>query len=104
MITLLKKTLLNGATTTGAGASVSCERAKGWTFVIEATSVSSGATIDIQAEIAGSFFTVHSETITASGSYMVRDDHGHYEKIRANISTRSDGTYSVYARGTTHSL
>ena len=35
---------------------------------------------------------------------MIRDDHGHYEKIRGNVSAWTDGTYNVYARGTTDSL
>jgi len=46
----------------------------------------------------------HSEDVTADGAIMVRDDHGHYEKIRANLSARTDGTYSVFATGTTDSL
>jgi hypothetical protein len=35
---------------------------------------------------------------------MIRDDHGHYEKIRANISAYTSGTHSVYASGTVDSL
>lgn len=104
LITLFKKTLLDGATSAAPGSSISSERAKGWTFVIAASDVTNGAVVDIEAEIAGIWFVIHRETVEANGSFMIRDDHGHYEKIRGNISTYQDGTYRVHARGTTHSL
>ena len=102
--TLSKKTLLSSVTSTGAGSSFSVERSKGWTFVIASSSVTTGATVDIEAYIGGSWFVVHSQAVTANGSILVRDDHGHYEQIRGNVSARTDGTYSVYATGTTDSL
>lgn len=102
--TLSKKTLLSSVTSTGAGSEFSVERSKGWTFVIVSSSVTTGGTVDIEAYIGGSWFVVHSQAVTADGAVMVRDDHGHYEKIRANLSARTDGTYSVFATGTTDSL
>jgi hypothetical protein len=95
--TLSKKTLLSSVTSTGAGSSFSVERSKGWTFVIVSSSVTTGGTVDIEAYIGGSWFVVHSQAVTADGAVLVRDDHGHYEKIRANLSARTDGTYSVFA-------
>jgi len=35
---------------------------------------------------------------------MIRDDHGHYEQIRANVTAYTSGTHSVYATGTVASL
>ena len=102
--TLSKKTLLSAVDSTGAGSSFSVERSKGWTFVIVSSSVTTGGTVDIEAYIGGSWFVVHSQAVTADGAVLVRDDHGHYEKIRANLSARTDGTYSVFATGTTDSL
>ena len=104
--TLDKKTLLSSATSSGAGNSFSVERSKGWTFVIAASSVTSGATVDIEAYFSDSsaWHVVHSQSVTGDGSVMIRDDHGHYEKIRANVSSYTDGTYSVYATGTVDSL
>ena len=104
--TLDKKTLLSSATSSGAGNSFSVERSKGWTFVIVSSSVTSGATVDIEAYFSDSsaWHVVHSQTVTGDGSTMIRDDHGHYEKIRAKVSSRVDGTYSVYATGTVDSL
>ena len=101
--TLDKKTLLSSATSSGAGSAFSVERSKGWTFVI-ATESAGAATVDIEAWIGGAWHVVHSQSVSALGSVMVRDDHGHYEKIRAKVSSRVDGTYSVYAPGTVDSL
>ena len=102
--TLEKKTLLSSVVTTGAGSAFSVERSKGWTFVIASSAVTTGGTVDIEAYIGGSWYVLHSEAITADGAIMVRDDHGHYEKIRGNVSVRTDGTYSIYGTGTTDSL
>ena len=85
MRSLDKKTLLLNGTSQAHGTEVSVERDKGWTFVIE-TSVAGAATVDIEAWIGGAWRVVHSQSVSALGSVMVRDDHGHYEKIRANIS------------------
>ena len=101
--TLDKKTLLSSATNgAGAGNAFSVERSKGWTFVI-ATESAGTATIDIEAWIGGAWHVVHSQSVSAEGSVMVRDDHGHYEKLRANPSITA-GTHSVYATGTVDSL
>ena len=104
--TLDKKTLLSSVTDNGAGSAFSVERSKGWTFVIVSSSVTSGATVDIEAYFSDSsaWHVVHSQSVTGDGSVMIRDDHGHYEKIRAKVSSRVDGTYSVYATGTVDSL
>ena len=102
--TLSKKTLLSAVDSTGAGSSFSVERSKGWTFIIASSSVTTGGTVDIEAYIGGAWYVIHSEDVTADGAVMVRDDHGHYEKIRGNVSARTDGTYSVFATGSTDSL
>jgi len=101
--TLDKKTLLSDATSAGAGSAFGVERTKGWTFVIS-TTVSGTATIAIQAYIGGGFKTIHSQDVTSDGNIVVRDDHGHYEKLRANITAYTSGTHSVFATGTVDSL
>jgi len=104
LLGLEKKTLLSSVVVTGAGSAFAVERSKGWTFVIESESVTSGATVAIEAYIGGGWRTIDSRTITSSGNIMIRDADGHYEKIRASVSSRTDGTYSVYATGTVASL
>jgi len=104
--TLDKKTLLSSATTgAGAGNAFSVERSKGWTFVI-ATESAGTATIDIEAYFSdsGAWHVIHSQSVSSEGSVMIRDDHGHYEKLRANVSAYTAGTHSVYATGTVDSL
>jgi hypothetical protein len=103
---LEKITLLDGATTTGAGSASNVQRSKGWTFTIASTAVTAGATVDIEYYLSesGAWHVFHSESVTADGSVTIRDDHGHYEKLRANVSSRTDGTYSVYALGTVQSV
>jgi hypothetical protein len=104
LISLQKITLLSGVTAAAAGSSFSVERSKGWTFTISSSSVTSGGTVDVEAYIGGDWRVVHSEAVTANGNVVVRDDHGHYEKIRGNLSARTDGTYSVFATGSVASL
>ena len=101
--TLDKKALLSSVSADGAGSAFSVERSKGWTFVI-ATESAGAATVDIAAYIGGAWHVVHSQSVSAEGSVMVRDDHGHYEKLRANVSAYTAGTHSVYATGTVDSL
>ena len=101
--TLDKKTLLSSVSASGAGSAFSVDRTKGWTFVI-ATESAGAATVDIEAYIGGAWHVVHSQSVSALGSVMVRDDHGHYEKLRANVSAYTAGTLSVYATGTVDSL
>ena len=103
MRSLDKKTLLSSVTSSGAGTEFQVERDKGWTFVI-ATESAGAATIDIEAYIGGAWHVVHSQSVSAEGSVMVRDDMGHYEKLRANVSAYTAGTHSVYATGTVDSL
>ena len=80
------------------------KRSKGWTFVI-ATESAGAATVDIEAYIGGAWHvSTQSISISTEGSVMVRDDHGHYEKLRANVSAYTAGTHSVYATGTVDSL
>ena len=104
LISLQKNTLLDGVSAAGAGSSFSVERSKGWTFTIASTVTSSGATVDVEAYMGGAWRVIHSEAITASGNTVVRDDHGHYEKIRGNVSAYTDGTYSLIATGTTDGI
>jgi len=104
LISLQKNTLLDGVSAAGAGSSFSVERSKGWTFTIASTVTSSGATVDVEAYMGGAWRVIHSEAITASGNTVVRDDHGHYEKIRGNVSAYTDGTYSLFATGTTDGI
>jgi hypothetical protein len=99
---LQKITLADGVTAASTGSSFSVERSKGWTFTVASTSTS--ATVDVQAYIGADWRTIHSEAVTAVGNKVIRDDHGHYEKIRAKVDPIANGAISVFATGTTDSL
>ena len=103
MRSLDKKTLLTDATGTGSGTEFQVERDKGWTFIVQ-TTVAGTATVDIEAWIGAAWHVIHSQSVSTDGSFMIRDDMGHYEKIRANISAYTSGTHSVFATGTVESL
>ena len=103
MRSLDKKTLLSSAKGTGSGTEFQVERDKGWTFVV-ATESAGAATVDIEAYIGGAWHVVHSQSVSSLGSVMIRDDHGHYEKIRGSITAYTDGSYDVFATGTTDGL
>jgi len=103
IVSLQKNTLLNGVSANTTGGANGTEHAKGWTFSITATG-SANATINIEAYVGASWYSIHEEAITSAGSFMVRDDEGHYEKLRAVVSGYSDGTFTVYATGTANSL
>lgn len=98
--TLQEETLLLLANSTGSGAEPLTQRCRGWNFIFNATGVTSGATIEIQAEAgSGAWVTIHTETITADGLTIAQSENGQYKKLRANITARTDGTYNVFAQG-----
>lgn len=94
--------LLDGVSATGAGDSLKADKQKGWNFIFFAASVTTGATIKIEAEVAdGDWVPIHEQEITADGYTFVQSEHGHYRALRANITARTDGTYYVFAQGST---
>jgi len=94
--------LLTAVSTTGAGDSLKADKQKGWNFIFLGTTVTSGATIEIQAEVGtNNWVTIHEETITANGYTIAQSEHGHYRTLRANITARTDGIYWVFAQGST---
>ena len=103
MKSLSEKVLLNNATENGPGPAFRVEQKKGWTFYIR-TSVAGAATIDIEIFIQGVWIVLDSHSVSSEGTLVIRDDHGHYELIRANVKNYTGGTHSVYATGTTESL
>jgi hypothetical protein len=91
-------TMLNSVSAGGASGNFGVAGSKGWTFVVD-TEAAGVATIDIEAEIEGNWFVIHSQDVNALGSFIIRDESGHYKKIRANVSSYTGGTHSVYATG-----
>jgi len=101
LLDIKEHTLLQAVSTTGAGTSLKANRQKGWNFIFYGFTVTSGATIEIQAEVSNGWVTIHTETITATGYTIAQSEHGHYKALRANITAYTDGIYTVLAQGST---
>jgi hypothetical protein len=91
-----KQVLLNGVTATGAGAAFDVRFAQRITVYIKAASVTSGGTMAIQAQTpAGDWVTIDSRSISATGDTVVSFTGAAFSSIRANLTARTDGTYTV---------
>jgi len=92
--------ILDAVTSTGPGDAISGEQFKGWNFIFLGSSVTSGATIEIQAEVGtNNWVKIHEETIEADGYTFAQSERGQYRRLRANVTARTDGTYYVFAQG-----
>jgi len=97
-------TLLSAVTSTGAGSAIISLEYSLFSFFINASSVTSGGTVDIEAlSPAGDWVVISTNAISADGDTIVQKE-GAFSQIRANVSARTDGTFTVSmtARGDSH--
>jgi|ERR1051325_148649 hypothetical protein len=91
----LQAILLNAVVATGAGSAVVVAGFRTFTFYVEASGITSGGTMKLQALApSGNWVDIDSRAITANGNYIVTCQAG-FTQIRANLSARTDGTYTV---------
>jgi len=91
-----KITLLNNVISTGASVAVSTKLTDRKTFHIKASGVSSGGTMVIQTSLNGNdWVDLNSTTISATGMTEVAVVGLIHNYVRANLTARSDGTYTV---------
>ena len=89
-------TLLSAVTSTGAGSSHNTYRQTNKTFHIVASSITSGGTVLIQSSNDDSnWATLSTTSVTADGTTEVALNGFTHKYIRANLSARTDGTYTV---------
>lgn len=89
-------TILNAVTATGASTDYDVYRWKDKTFYIVASSVTTGGTVLIQTSPDGTnWSTISTNAITANGTTEVSITGMFHRYIRANLSARTDGTYTV---------
>ncbi len=89
---------LNAVTATGAGASEDTAKLREFIMYIVATGVTSGATIRAETQCPdGSWAPIPttSTAVTATGSVATVFT-GNHIAVRANVTARTDGTYSVW--------
>lgn len=91
--------LLNAVTAVTTGAGVDTRRCQDFTAFIEATIVTTGGTMKIQGKAAsGSWVDIDSRTISANGNTVVQFK-GPFSEVRAFLSARTDGTFTVSLDG-----
>jgi hypothetical protein len=93
--------MLDGVTATGASSAVESFPYDRFSFFINASSVTTGATVKIQTKSPNDdWVDLSTTTVSADGDTLVEKS-GAYEQVRANITARTDGTYTVsmVARG-----
>ena len=88
--------LLNAVTSTGASDAVDVSLYNKLTFHIVASSVTTGGTMKIQGSLDGSNYAeINSTTVNANGTTEVTFSDVKYKYVRANLTARTDGTYTV---------
>lgn len=89
--------ILDGVTTTGASSAYDCTNYSMITFQIIAASVTTGGTMLIQSSLDGTNWgTISTTAVSANGSTIVSISQEKHRWIRANLSARTDGTYTVH--------
>jgi hypothetical protein len=87
--------LLNAVAVVGASNPARVDRYRRFTFYIEASVITTGGTMKIQSFTpSGQWVDLDSRVISANGTTVVTVD-GAFELLRANLSARTDGTYTV---------
>ena len=95
----VSKTLLSAVTATGAGSGVATGDMETKTVYIVATSAATGGTVAVQTSYDNvTWVTIASEAVTTGVTEIAIV--GLFQKfLRANLTARTDGTYSVYLFG-----
>ncbi len=100
LLNTINVTLLSAVTATGASVATDVSNFNKLTFHIIASSVTTGGTMKIQHSIDGTnYVDVAEETISANGVKEVAVSDKKYRYVRANLTARTDGTYSVLLFG-----
>lgn len=88
-------TNLSAVVTTGAGSGIDARRSTGSTWQISASGVTTGGTVKIQGSVDNTnWYDVNTISVGATGVQRSIVDEPH-PFIRANLSARTDGTYTV---------
>lgn len=92
----ISQLILDEVTTVQSGEWVDVANMTDATFYIYATSITSGGTIQIQAESPdGGIFPVDTQVITTNDFYTIVTLSGAFGRVRASLTAVTDGTYTV---------
>ena len=91
-------TLLSAVTATGAGNAVTSSYYRSFTAFYNSTgTITTGATINLEAQVDGStWLPIDTRTFTSTTTRAVVQFDGVFSALRANMTARSDGTWSVF--------
>jgi len=88
--------VLDGVESTGASSAYDTNGRSKITMIVVASSVTNGATVALEGSADGSnWYTIGSINVTANGTSYLSKNEAH-PMIRANITSRTDGKYTVY--------
>jgi hypothetical protein len=90
-------TLLSAVTATGAGNAVTSSYYRSFTAFYNSTgTITTGATINLEAQVDGStWLPIDTRTFTSTTTRAVVQFDGVFSALRANLTARTDGTYTV---------
>lgn len=104
------ETLLTGVVATGAGSAVTADGLKNLTLQVVATNVSSGGSMGLEGTVDGTSFGLLTPkdgdqsglainnrlgAISSNGTFLLEYENVAVKKVRANLSARSDGTFTA---------
>lgn len=90
------KTLLDEVVATGASDGVLVELYDKMTFQMTAADVTTGGTVTIEVSLDDTNYTVYDTfSVTANGSDTFAISGEKHKYVRANVTARTDGTYTV---------
>lgn len=95
-MTIIDVQLLNATTAVGPGLSFRTISRRAFTFIIDASAVIAGGIVKIETKgVDGIFRAISTNTINANGitAFHIM---GALAEVRANLTARTDGTYSVF--------
>lgn len=89
-------TILDGVTSTGASDAFDISKYTKSTFHIISSLITDGGTIKLQHSLDGTnYYDFAEKSITANGVTEIIVENQIYRYVRANLTARTDGTYTV---------
>ena len=90
---------LNAVTATGASQQQDTFGSDNISMVVDASSVTVGATVEFQASADGTnWFTIDTRVVSGDG-ITIDNDQNFHKLVRANVTAYTDGTYTVTIQG-----
>lgn len=104
MARAVQEQVFSNATSTGTSKILSSRGHWIYTMVVTAIGVTTGATIKLQGSYDGNnWIDLATRTVSANGTTEDSVANKYFPKLRVNIASRTDGSYTVFVGATGHS-